>query len=134
MSRSSLADILGHPERNGVYRLAGAMAVAGAVHIPGRQLTDKPAMLDALADELAFPDYFGGNWDALEECLTDLSWRQGPVVLQIDAAATPEDKAPEAWGTLLEILAEAARFWAEEGRPFAVFLQGGHAAYPVVAP
>ena len=23
---------------------------------------------------LSFPDYFGWNWDAFDECITDLSW------------------------------------------------------------
>jgi RNAse (barnase) inhibitor barstar len=132
MTRLALAEILGHAEHNGLYRLPPGMTVAGATRIPGCQLTDKTAMLKAVADVLAFPDYYGANWDALEECLTDLSWWEGAVALLIDEATTPEDKAPETWGMLLDILAEAARFWAAQGRPFAVFLQGGHAAYPKV--
>lgn len=34
----------------------------------------KPALLAALAKALRFPDCFGHNWDALDECLRDLSW------------------------------------------------------------
>ena len=133
MTRPALTEILEHPERNGLYRLPVGVAVPTAVPISGASLIGKSAMLDALADALAFPDYFGFNWDALEECLVDLSWREGAVALLVDDAATPEKKAPEDWGILLDILADAARYWQAEGRPFAVFLQGGHAAYPLIA-
>lgn len=34
-------------------------------------VSDKAAMMDALADGLGFGDYFGKNFDALEECLLD---------------------------------------------------------------
>jgi hypothetical protein len=34
----------------------------------------KQKLLAILADKLHFPGYFGWNWDALEECLGDLSW------------------------------------------------------------
>lgn len=41
------------------------------------------ALLDELYERLRFPDYFGGNWDALWECIRDLSWLPpGPVVLK----------------------------------------------------
>lgn len=132
--RLVLTEILGHAKHNGLYRLPKGVTVAGAHPVSGQQLTDKSAMLLALSRALAFPDYYGANWDALEECLTDLSWLEGAVAVLIDDAATPEEKSPEAWGILLDILADAARHWEAEGRPFAVFLQGGHAAYPMVAP
>lgn len=32
------------------------------------------ALLTVLADGLKFPGYFGGNWNAFEECLLDLAW------------------------------------------------------------
>lgn len=42
----------------------------------------KEALLDELYRTLRFPDYFGHNWDALEDCIRDLSWLPpGPVVL-----------------------------------------------------
>lgn len=133
MTRPALADILRHPERNGLYRLPAGVAVPMAVTVRGAELTGKRAMLQALAAALAFPDYFGFNWDALEECLTDLSWHAGDIALLIDDAATPEARAPEDWGVLLDILADAARHWQDEGRAFSVFLQGSHAALPLVA-
>jgi hypothetical protein len=45
-------------------------------------ITTKEALMDALQSALRFPEYFGGNWDALEECVRDLSWLpEGDVVL-----------------------------------------------------
>lgn len=40
----------------------------------GGPLRRKRDLLRALAAGLKFPKYFGYNWDALEECLCDLSW------------------------------------------------------------
>src|SRR5688572_31813881 len=46
-------------------------------------MATKRGLLDELSSGLRFPDYFGGNWDALEECIGDLSWiPPGPVVLR----------------------------------------------------
>ncbi len=128
-----LAKILGQPAANGLYRLAEGMALPAAIKVAGRQLTGKAALLKTFAEAFAFPDWFGHNWDALADCLTDLSWHEGAVALLIDDAAVPETAAPDDWGVLLAILADAAHYWRTEGRPFAVFLQGGHAAYPRVA-
>jgi RNAse (barnase) inhibitor barstar len=45
-------------------------------------IASKQALFATLARQLCFPDYFGGNWDAFEECLRDLSWLPiGQVVL-----------------------------------------------------
>jgi hypothetical protein len=87
---------------------------------------DKAALLERLALALGFPAWFGGNWDALEDCLTDLSWRAGAghVVLIEGHGELPADDL----GVLLDVLAAAAHYWAGRGRPFfAVFIDPGHA-------
>jgi RNAse (barnase) inhibitor barstar len=48
------------------------------VRLTGR-LRRKHDLLRAVASGLKFPDYFGWNWDALEECLCDLSWLDAPA-------------------------------------------------------
>ena len=86
---------------------------------------DKQALLERLALALGFPAWFGGNWDALEDCLTDLSWRAGTghVILLQGQGELPADDL----GVLLEVLAAAAEHWAARGLPFfAVFIDPGH--------
>jgi ribonuclease inhibitor len=40
--------------------------------LDGNTVESRTALHDALARGLAFPDWYGGNWDALFDCLTDL--------------------------------------------------------------
>ncbi len=44
-------------------------------------LKSKPELLAHLARAIPLPDYFGKNWDALEECLADLKPAQGEIFL-----------------------------------------------------
>ncbi len=105
---------------NGVFHVNEAPGAA-MPHLDGRLLGDKDALLTALGAALHFPDYYGANWDALEECLGDLSWQVGPLSLLITHAdSLPADLRE----TLEEIFTEAAQQWAEEGRPFALYLVG----------
>ncbi|MBJ7575399.1 barstar family protein [Luteimonas sp. MC1828] len=81
---------------------------------------DKPALLEAMADGLLFPEWFGGNWDALADCLGDLSWlpaRHGMLLL-LDHSGDLRDGAPDDFATLLDILDEAAKQHAAAGVPF----------------
>lgn len=137
-SRLALADILGRADHNGLYRYPDDHVLpdlaTGIVRIPGRSLTGKAAMLAGVAAALAFPDYFGANWDALEECLEDMAWWEDGVAVLIDDAQVPESQAAEDWRELLSIFHAAARHWKQEGRPFALLLQGSHAAWPRIDP
>ncbi|MBB1473213.1 MULTISPECIES: barstar family protein [unclassified Luteimonas] len=81
---------------------------------------DKPSLLEAMADGLLFPEWFGGNWDALADCLGDLSWldaRHG-LLLLLDHSGDLRENAPDDFATLLDILDEAARQHAAAGVAF----------------
>ncbi|MDD5388679.1 MAG: barstar family protein [Gallionellaceae bacterium] len=93
--------------------------------LDGRLLGDKASLLAALGWTLHFPDYFGGNWDALDECLADLSWHAGPLRLLITHADSLPDNLRE---NLVEIFLAAAKLWDGEGRPFALYLADGAAS------
>ncbi|MFU2487391.1 barstar family protein [Thauera sp. WH-1] len=78
--------------------------------------SDKAGLLERFASALHFPPWFGHNWDALSDCLTDLSWL--PAQRYRITLTRPQDLRaadPETLATALDILQEAAEFWADEG-------------------
>jgi len=87
---------------------------AGAVvrTLDGRRCRTKRALLAQMARELAFPAYFGGTWDALEDCLTDLEWLPGTgyrlVILAADHLLARE---PASYATLIALLEDVGRAW-----------------------
>ena len=84
---------------------------------------DKAGLLERIAAALGFPEWFGDNWDALYDCLTDLSWRQGQGwVLILENAHDLRQAAPETLDTALAIMGDAAVAWDERGLPLRVFV------------
>ena len=125
--KGKLALRLNDAARSGTYRVrrpdevleAAAAAGFDVARIDLRGAAGRDALLERVARALAFPDWFGGNWDALEDCLADLSWRaaRGHVLLISGASAGDE------LGILADVLGTTADYWRERGRPFfAVFV------------
>ncbi len=54
------------------------------VTLDGAVLASKEALHQTLAQALAFPDWYGGNLDALFDCLTDLSEEVSITLLNWD--------------------------------------------------
>ena len=67
----------------------------------------KQKLLAILADKLRFPGYFGGNWDALEECLADFSWLPAGQRVAIVHEDLPFGAGGENRGIYLSVLAGA---------------------------
>ena len=122
-----LGQRLGDVSRSGVYRARTATAIVEAARESGVDLARIDArddVLESVAKALDFPAWFGRNWDALEDCLGDLSWRQGIAhVLLFEGYPRGDDL-----GVLLDVLRATAEYWTQRGRAFfAVFLDPGRA-------
>ncbi len=81
--------------------------------IKGAKCRTPAALFTEFAKVLDFPDYFGHNWDALEECLADMEWMpaKGYVLLLTDAEQILRQNE-EDFATLLEVLSDAGEAWA----------------------
>ncbi len=90
-----------------------------------REVSDKSGFLEAIAGALEFPDYFGMNWDALDECLSDLSWRpaSGHVILLAGFRPSDGEGAVDA-AILVRVLEGVVEYWKQREVPFYVILTG----------
>ena len=96
-----------------------------AFYVDGAAVMDKASFLDAFAVALDFPSYFGQNWDAFEECLTEMTWAPGTgYVILWDDVANFADAAPEQWETAQAIFNQAADYWQARDVPFYLLVRG----------
>lgn len=73
-------------------------------------------MFDEFASALQFPNYFGENWDAVADCISDLEWlpvRSGVAVVVRDAGEVLAAAYPAEMTTLVETLTAAAERFAD---------------------
>ena len=133
MNRKELADTLPQADRAGVFSLPAGdipalVEVATAhnfavyrVSLEGCSQTSE--VLSRFQEQLAFPDWFGGNWDALNDCLTDFSWRKAVgYLLVIEKPGDFRASGDDDFDTLISILSDASASWSGLGVPFWAFL------------
>jgi RNAse (barnase) inhibitor barstar len=134
MSMNSLLSLLPDVERACVYyteipadEIIAAAKATGlhAFKVDVRKARGKNEFLDLFATILHFPAYFGRNWDALADCLSDLAWLDGAgwvlILVHCDVFAGNHE---ETFNRALEVLNAAAASWRERKKPFWVFMQG----------
>lgn len=95
-----------------------------ALEVDFSDCNDKDALLQRLADALALPEWFGHNWDALDEALDDLpAWRPAAGhALFLHGTAALEANPASGFAVLLEILGDAVRSRRADDTPLQVFI------------
>lgn len=129
MTEKDLTPLLGDAKRAGVFRVTADQrpAIGSAARGLGFALRTvdlasaggKPDLMGAVSRALAFPEWFGANWDALEDCLTDMSWLPAPgYAVLMSGCERYRASDPEGFQTALDIFADASQFWRAEGVAF----------------
>lgn len=83
------------------------------VEVP-RGVRTKEALFAAFVRALRFPDYFGHNWDAFEECVRDLDWLPSGDVW-VRHADVPLANDPQQLSIYVKVLADAIEELPAEG-------------------
>lgn len=84
---------------------------------------DSYATLRELGQALSFPTWYGINFDALHDCLTDPDWQAGKgLVLQISGLDAMQISNPHFFSTLIEVLRSAAMTRSAEKHPLWILL------------
>lgn len=125
---AGLNEILTDPKRCGVFRYNGDLnrleSAAINAGLPLHKLDlsaarGKHDLLANFAKSLDFPPYFDENWDALDECLSDLEWLDAPGwVLVLAGASLFALRDEESLATTLDVLRSVAEYWSQESKPF----------------
>jgi len=81
-------------------------------------------VLDRLGKTCNFPDWYGNNFDALHDCLTDPEWpaASAPPTLLIDGLDRLRHDIPETFSTLIDVLRSACENRAADARPLRIVL------------
>jgi len=79
----------------------------------GAAAPTKTAVMTELARLLEFPSYFGNNWDALYDCLTDLAWlpAAGYVIVVTDAHQLLVRREAD-FTTFVDVMNDVGKHWA----------------------
>ena len=130
---ASLLKLLPNSKRAGVFQTAiDTDEIVAAAKTAGLDVfkldlggaRGKRGLLDRLAMTLRFPAYFGKNWDALNDCLTDLQWLSGKgLVVIVTNADNFAEKHDEIFHTAIDVLNQAVAYWHGQKKPFWVLVQ-----------
>jgi RNAse (barnase) inhibitor barstar len=139
----TIAKQLADAQQCGVYQLtrkpediehAAQKAGLALFRIDAGHVRDKKSFVDQIAKSLQFPGYFGRNWDALNDCLTDLGWlptKTGCVIVLENMEHFGASRQQE-FSKATEVLRAVSEYWKGQGLPFWTFVAVSSAWKPTL--
>jgi hypothetical protein len=83
------------------------------VELDGARMQDVPQLFVEYARAFRFPDYFGANWPAFDECLGDLDWLPSHAYTTVITSGESLLKdLPVERGIFSRVLSDVGRRWA----------------------
>ncbi|MCA1938645.1 MAG: barstar family protein [Dechloromonas sp.] len=116
------------PAFHGVFQLAGAQTPAADVTINLEKCTKTAKLLRQLGRALSFPDWYGANFDALFDCLTD---PEVPAKIHLHGLSTYAQRHQDDFAVFVEVLRAACEARAEAEAPLTVWLDVAAADLPL---
>lgn len=129
MTPAEFSSLFADAQRAGVYQLnrdqleplmTGAGEAGCLVQLVDlRRARNKDELLNIVGKAMRFPDWFGQNWDALQDCLLDMGWQPAlGYVTILERCDMLRARSLEDFTTLVEIFQSAAAEWRAQGVPF----------------
>ena len=84
----------------------------------------KADFMDRATEVFLLPSYFGRNWDALHECLSDLTWLPAEGYILILSTDDLLRTSPDDLKSAVEVLLHVNRSWRQDGIRFCALLVG----------
>ena len=116
------------PATAGVFKLAradleGMLEAADELklarfHVNLKDARNIPGFIRAMKRDLGFPEWFGINLDALNDCLTDLSWHPAPGYVILLDGLSSLSATPTSFAAFNQVLASAVEEWKSRDVPF----------------
>ena len=81
--------------------------------VDGESVQDVDSLFSVMAREFNFPDYFGENWPAFNECIRSLSWLPARAYLLVfqNSEFLLKDSQPDR-AVFMKVMRDAGRRWA----------------------
>jgi RNAse (barnase) inhibitor barstar len=122
-------------EREQVLRHGAFPAEFAVAILDGTRAGSRTGFFQEISHALSFPAYFGHNWDAVYDCLTDFNWLPADgYVLVLDGFDQFATNEAEQWNIALKVLREACAFWRPLSRQMLALLYGPSELAPGVPP